>query len=129
MESYNTYAEDLVQNPVGPVEVASVSVSSYELWSVVSQGFIIWMSPIPPIIPIPFIQSTCLLLSPLLERFPELWGKFEGDISLIAVFSKVSLSLHKVWLWVSVLALVCRRKKLLGWWPNKAAILAIVEYI
>lgn len=56
-------------------------------------------------------------------RVPWVWGEgFDSDTSFMAEGSKVSHSLHSVWLWVSAFAPICCRRKHLWWWPSKALI-------
>lgn len=53
--------------------------------------------------------------------FPDPWGEeFDGDISFRAEYSKVSHSLHYVWLWVAVFVPICCRRKIACWWLSKA---------
>lgn len=53
--------------------------------------------------------------------FPDPRGEeFDGNISFRADYSKVSHSLHNVWLWVSVFVPICCRRKIACWWLSKA---------
>lgn len=92
----------LIQTCASPVHTASISMSSYELYSCWFSGpcFLGVLQPL-------WHSSYLLSLS-----FPEPWGeKFDGDI-------KMSHFLHIIWQWVSVFVpILCR--KLLWWWLHK----------
>lgn len=106
------YGEDLVQTCLGPVIAASV------VWTELS----FFRGPFSPSVLCPL----CLLLHLFcLSYFGILWalrGGILGDISLKAVYSKVAVSLHEVWMLVSVFGPICCKRKLLWWWLTKTSI-------
>ena len=54
---------------------------------------------------------------------PKLWNEgFNGYNSFRVVCSIVFLSLHNVWLWVSIFASVCGKRNRLWWWLSKVLI-------
>ena len=63
------------------------------------------------------LHSLCLLCSFCLLFVGVLCVSL--PISFRAVYSKISLSLRNVWLWLSFFVLTCCRRELLRWWLNK----------
>ena len=81
----------LVQTCAGSVLAASVSVSSLSVLHVDLEALFSWC-PLPPLAPTLFSAS-------LLQGFPKPQGEaFDRDVPLKAECSKVSHSLHIVWL-------------------------------
>lgn len=93
---------------MGPVLAASVSVSPYELCSYSLEAFSILL--------------TFTLFPPLLQGTlsPEVRGLMET--SHLGLSVPKFLTLHTVWLWVSIFVPICSMRKPLWWWLSKALI-------
>lgn len=115
--SHNKYVRGLRSTQAGTMSAAATAaaLSSYECWECWFRGHWYFSALIH--------SGSFTLSSSSFTGFPEPPEEgFRGYISYRAECSKVSHSLHSVWLWVSAFVPNCCRRRLFWWWLGKVLI-------